>query len=383
MLYTSKNVECYNHYQRLGLSPIGSESDAKRPLKTLGRYGQYRAAAPPHPMFDDTWRGNIQLMLGQESYGPTKIVAVDLDGEEAKTRFARLADEHSPSEVHPWKRSLVFNTWVAKTPSGGEHYYFLVPDGTPVMSKLIWLGDGEHEEIRLLGEGKLAMAPPSTLDNGAHMYIFQPGCTPRDIPLPMLLPQWISDLPPAIPPRAPCNDAAYMGVSKEIPNKLSLAIGWGLRVLRGGCGEWVPCRVPWREDRKPSGRFNVESGVLKDFKTDESISFLALAVELGAYHDIPTAMSQLVPFKKGLNVASSKRRADLGDRDREVEVQAGQHGHGGRGAADRERKAAGLASPAAGAEAGQAWWEVPARVRASSSGGGEEGGARADSRHGG
>src|SRR5208283_3333841 len=99
--------------------------------------------------------------------------------------------------------SCMAGTWVVETPSGGFHFYYRLPEGKTVMEKLIWLGKGKHEEIRLLGEGKLAMAPPSTLDFGKHSYIFSGSCTPRHIKLPIFLPQWIIDLPPAFKPREP------------------------------------------------------------------------------------------------------------------------------------------------------------------------------------
>jgi hypothetical protein len=358
------SIASYDFYQRIGLSPLAADAEKKRPLGALGHYSIHRQPghAPEHAMFLDGWTGNVQLMLGRETYGDTKIVVLDLDGYEARVRMSKLVVDSS------WAVPL---TWAVETPNGGVHYYFRLPEGgRPVMERLIWLGKGKHEEIRLLGEGKLAMAPPSTLDFGKSEYIFSAGCTPRDVKLPAIVPQWILDLPPAFPPRDQAPDDPSLDYrAKHIRNKLSLARSWGLETFRGGGGNWVKCRVPWRDDNNPSGAFNVESGVFKDFATGESLSFVAFAVAIGAYPSKPEAASRLMPTNGGANrAANPNRRGDLDDRGPEGPQEAGGPGHaawwGGAGL-DQGPGGAPSGAPAAAAEG---WWEVPARVRPDSPG---------------
>ena len=281
-------------YRDLGLSPLPSRGDRKMPA--LPEYRQHRSEPLPDCWFRDWKAPNIQLMCGCEAYGPTKILVVDCDGEEAKRAWGKIASAHGPLDYG----------WLVKTGSGGSHWYFRVPDDvTSVPTGMIWgvwdtYGDDgrgkwcKHKEIKILGEGALAVAPPSRhVETGAKYEFcgFNP-VTKSELPE---APRWLLDMPRLSAPRF--GEKESRGRSSpspnrqqlldSIPDKAALAASWGLRLTSVGPNQsgWMTCRAVGRDDSTPSAAFHAQTGIYKDFSDGSTLGLFDLAAALGAFGD--------------------------------------------------------------------------------------------------
>ena len=263
-------LDAARYFKSIGLVPLPSKMDRKQP--TLHEYRKYRTeSVPPGVYFDDQWQTtNLQLMTGVETPGATKIVVVDLDGPEAAAawRAICLRQQYSLSggKNHPW---------VATTGSGGTHLYFRVPVVSPVPSRMIWglydtlTGWVKHREIRILGDGGLAVAPPSLRVDGAGCYAWHGRFSPRTIPMPDVAPGWLLAMPGVVAPdRKPydqpepkhvncSHDGLRNKVIAAIPSqdKIGHARNWGLRFADAYPSlrqKWIPCHAIDREDKMPT-----------------------------------------------------------------------------------------------------------------------------------
>jgi len=281
-------------------------SKDRRKGPALDSYACYWSEPVPDSIFERWASRNIQLIAGTQSGAPRKIVVVDCDGIEAKEVWDRLCTMH---------KHETSGCWISRTGSGGYHFYFSLSDTTAAcQGGMLWgvwdtFGDGgkgkwvKHKELRILGDRDLVVAPPSRhVDTGVR-YVFLRGASPTDIPWPATAPSWLLALPrlAAAPrcypepkpnqstgPRLRPRGGGFMGremVLSTIPDKLALAREWGLKTARDGPNEqgWVPCRVPGRPDARPSGSFNVCSGVIQDRATMETSSLFDLGVALGRF----------------------------------------------------------------------------------------------------
>ncbi len=111
---------------------------------------------------------------------------VDLDGPEAIEAWKAICNKNQ----YTLKCSSSF-PWISTTGSGGTHIYFRVPSGTErCPSRMIWglydtlTGWVKHREIRILGDGALAVVPPSVRVDGTGSYSLHVHYNPRNIPLP-------------------------------------------------------------------------------------------------------------------------------------------------------------------------------------------------------
>jgi hypothetical protein len=79
------------------------------------------------------------------------------------------------------------------------------------------------------------------------------------------------------------------------PHHRELAAEWGVTFTgKVWDGDWAECHAVDREDRDPSAGLNLESGVYHDFGTEApGLSFFALAVAMGAFPDLTTAINSL------------------------------------------------------------------------------------------
>jgi Bifunctional DNA primase/polymerase, N-terminal len=299
---------CVDYYRKLGLCPLPSRMDFKKPW--LPTYAEHYGPTPvPGWVYEQWATTNVQIITGTKTSTPTRIIVVNLDGPEALEAWGRITERHGyrPSRG-----------WVATTGGGGRHHYFRLPPGVEVCpSGIIWglldswgkRGRGEwlkHKEIRILGDNALVVAPPSIHVDTGIRYKFDDDASPKLHRLPEVAPGWLLNMPRLFRPRfgeptAPRRDpAAYEWLSDNYYERTEVldAVGndkfdiarreWGLISTVEGPNPngWCPCYVPGREEprySRPSGSFHFRDGTFQDRKDLSSISFFDLAVALGAY----------------------------------------------------------------------------------------------------
>jgi hypothetical protein len=304
--HSERVLAAARYFQKIGLSPIPAAANAKRPDPRLGGYAKFRNQSLDKSWWDHKDWLNLQLMCGCEVFGERKIIVVDCDGHTAATQVWPHMNKHY---------GRADRTWTVQTPSGGRHYYYLIPvEIVRVPSRMIWglwstWGSTEdpakgtwlpHEEVRILGDGSLSMAPPSALDGKGEGYTFVDGHSPRNMELPAIAPKWLIDLPAAtaLSPNSVTSSASARALQctngMDSIDKISVARSWGVKFTGGRNPRgWLPCHVPWREDRTPSGSFHADSGILRDNKDGTSVSLCSLGVRLGVYPDSLSAFKDL------------------------------------------------------------------------------------------
>lgn len=304
-------IRAAQFYRRLGFNPLPSRCDDKRPVICYA--GLWETPLPPD-LFESAARRhfgeyggiNIQLMTGLR-WG---LVVVDLDGAEAAEVWPAFG-RHDP-------------TWEVANGGPGRHLWFTPPpglDACPSRSRLWGIPDGvdahgratwqKHKAVELLADRKLAIAPPSTHPGHGREYRFLPGRSPREIALPAPLPGWVLDLPnldapPPPPPRparvplapapAPAGTYDARAVYDAIGDKRALAESWGVRVTGrpGGRGA-LRAHAIGRDDRRPSGLFNPETGRYWDpwVNGGRGVGLFDLALRLGIYESFSDCVNDL------------------------------------------------------------------------------------------
>lgn len=271
----------------MGFMPIPTSMD-RHPRCS---WSSFRTSPPPaYWHLSDLWRNSmIQLMCGINVKSARKLMVLDLDGQAACGVWAKKAGSRG------WP--TIGSTWASGTPSGGVHLYFLIEGETgPIRSGPLWLGIGKHQEIRRLGDGALATAPPSCRDDGKR-YAWLEGSGPGDIPLPATAPQDVLSAPvvsmkPTLVPRSVGKGSSAKWVLKVDPYELAERLGIHIcgRVRQGG---WVNCRAYDRDDGRPSANYNVETGSYVDFATGRRSNAVEIAVERGLYRAHSDARREL------------------------------------------------------------------------------------------
>lgn len=303
----SRAKRCVDHYRSLGLCPLPSRMDIKGPM--LPTYAEHYGPTPvPESAYADWRTTNVQIITGAKSPTPAKIVVVDCDGPKAHDVWKAMcaANNYTPN-----------GAWVCRTGSGGHHYYFSLPSAESCPGGMLWgiwdtWGDNgkgkwlRHEEVRLLGDRALVIAPPSIHVETGSPYSFDSLANPNKIRLPVEAPAWLLAMPllatprcysepprpPVAPPR-PARTSDRWYTRDEVLDaiggrKLAEAKTWGL-VTKSDMPNpsgWVVCWVPGREDPRhsnPSGSFNFRDGTLQDRKDLSTISLFDLGVLLGRY----------------------------------------------------------------------------------------------------
>lgn len=118
---------------------------------------------------------NFGLPLGNASH----MVGIDIDGELGN----QLLEE--------WSQGDLPETWTFTTKSGRRLLY-AIPENLKVKKYKEASKEKVHEELALLGDGQQTVIPPSIHPTG-YVYTWVDGCSPFDIPLPAMAPQWILD----------------------------------------------------------------------------------------------------------------------------------------------------------------------------------------------
>lgn len=297
----------------LGWNALPSRMDRKCPM--LPSYTDYWNERVPVSIYDDWRTTNIQVITGAK-WG---LCVVDCDGEASHRVWRDINHAHETTRTSP--------TWVTRTGGGGWHYWFTLPawvDQCP--SRRLWglwdtwagpkhEGDWvKHQEVRLLADQSLVIAPPSVHVTTGQAYEWFDRRGPELMPRPAPAPAWLLDMPAIVNPRtteftpppavsrpekAAVRPAGAIvdrdEVIAAIPDKIALARAWGLRVAasKPNAKGWVACHAIGREDRNPSASISVETGVYSECRDGERLSFFDLAARLGVYPDWQTAKADL------------------------------------------------------------------------------------------
>lgn len=288
-------------YHERGFNPLPSDPETRHPLmRTYVRERDH--GIRPHQL-ESWWAPNIQIALGRH----WDLCLLDVDGLAGLNWLIDRVEDHGP--LPP--------TWIIQTPRCGWHFWFAWPVVAPeaeIRVHQLWKGSGDHEGVELLGDGRLAMAPPSyrILDDGeCRVYSFVAGQSPYSLPRPAPLPGWVLGLvpppPPALPPPPPkappkrvrvCGRYGRGQVQRALTpeQRLEIAVRSGLRVVsrRPNLRGWITCKSPYRDDKHPSGRFHPGSGVYTEQPgAPVTVRFFDLLVTLGAYCSWQDAVNDL------------------------------------------------------------------------------------------
>lgn len=183
----------YDYIEKYSLSVIPIRKGEKKPDITSWMPYQQRLPTQSEldSWFSEGHKKNIAVVTGHLS----GIVVLDLDEKNGKSASKTLAElGYELPEV----------TVIARTPSGGWHYYFKHP-GFHVSTRA-----GVLEGIDIRGDGGCTVLPPSKLQEGSYEWLFSPDSTPiADMP------EWLQDLCKPVE-RAPRAVEAPMEWEKEV-----------------------------------------------------------------------------------------------------------------------------------------------------------------------
>lgn len=225
-----------------------------------------------------------------------------------------VLDVDNPKAASVWfgSRRPLPNTWMTMTGSGGRHLYYRVPEtwNTPIYNVDLWKGEGTHEEVKLLGDRKHAICPPSCY--GPKKYKWADGTSPLQCRL-AYAPYWLlremvdkreEDKYVAAPQPVITDDYVLPLVRQSrvydtnlldrIPNKLDLLVAWGLRLAnqRPNSSGWLYCYRPMGKDRHPSASVRPETGQVWIAGVG-TLNFFEVTVALGVFPDVATSIKTL------------------------------------------------------------------------------------------
>ncbi|MEE8301600.1 MAG: bifunctional DNA primase/polymerase, partial [Candidatus Tectomicrobia bacterium] len=116
--------------------------------------------------------GNVGVVCGQGS----GLVRIDADGEAGEAL------------LHEWSQGDLPKTWMFQTPVSGPQRLYAWPRTLPCKSTSK-TAEGDHNELRLMGNGEQTVMPPSRHPDGGP-YAWVEGHSPDDIP-PEKAPVWL------------------------------------------------------------------------------------------------------------------------------------------------------------------------------------------------
>lgn len=287
-------ARCARAYRAMGYNVLPSRRDRKGPA--LPEYKKYWKEPCPVELYEKNATGNIQIVCG----AMWRLAVLDLDGAIAIKAFEEM------SEGKP-----VPETWIVENGSNdGRHLYFTIPCGvTEVKSRDVW-GLWElpankwrrRAKIEILGDSKLVMAPPSVHPDHGGRYHFVEGRSPKEIPVPAEMPAWMLLLPGIEEPNkkqehvasiqpirvAPgANQGQWLTTAQVIdmiPDKVSMAVSWGLKLETGKPNQdgWVRCYRAGSNEGNASAGISVKTGQYWE-DGQRQVSLFDLGVKLGRY----------------------------------------------------------------------------------------------------
>ena len=281
-------------YRGWGFNPLPSRSDAKRPFV---RYAEFWEKTYPAEEFARFAPENIQVMCGTF----WNLVVLDVDGPAAMDWLKRTRKPMPP-------------TWTVSNNENGFHCWYRIPaDWSGLLdSCVIYDGEGKHSEVARKADRSLIVAPPSHHVERRTRYQWHgERWNPINGRPPAIAPDWLltfkqakvqRPIPTIIRPNF--NAKRYDGkrrygwqeVSEAIPDKLSIAQYYGLRVPSRipSNSEWIPVFRD-DQDRTPSATFNRQTGftILRGGGGEQRLSFFQLLVYLGAFASVSDAINTL------------------------------------------------------------------------------------------
>lgn len=181
----------------------------KAPMHT---WKERQGHLPTAPQVAAHWRtypiGNVGCVLGQVS----GLVRVDVDGAPGE---AALTD---------WSQGDLPPTWEFCSSAAGRGLLYRWPHAQPCHTVVKDSPDGQHTELRLMGNGSQTVLPPSRHVSGS-IYTWVPGHSPDALPL-APAPAWLvarmtveprPEQPSQAPPEAP-TEAYAAELLRYIPN---------------------------------------------------------------------------------------------------------------------------------------------------------------------
>lgn len=108
----------------------------------------------------------VGVRCGQTAFDGTRFFVVDIDVKDGQPGLESWDDVVAEC---PDLKPITSETVCVETPSGGFHYYFVVPDGRECPTN-----GRPWEGIDIRGEGGYVVAPPSELPNGQYRWVRDP-----------------------------------------------------------------------------------------------------------------------------------------------------------------------------------------------------------------
>jgi hypothetical protein len=141
-------------------------SPGKAPMRQWKAWQtQLPTRADVQALWDQYPIGNVGIVLGQGS----GVVRIDSDG----AAGIALLQAWSGGDLPP--------TWTFLSPSGGQGWLYAWPRDL-FCKTTTKAAPGEHQELRLMGNGSQTIVPPSRHPKGGH-YVWASGASPNDLPL--------------------------------------------------------------------------------------------------------------------------------------------------------------------------------------------------------
>jgi Bifunctional DNA primase/polymerase, N-terminal len=157
-------------YKQSELSVIALVSKSKKPQHLKWEEYQHVIANEEqlNQWFSTSGQHNVGIITGAVS----KILVIDIDGQEAQTRFHERIEEIQDKDL----LMSINKTMKIKTGSGNINVVIgfnpneFEDNKDETKNRILWKGNEEgHSEIRVKGEGGYVVAPPSIHPNG-HKY---------------------------------------------------------------------------------------------------------------------------------------------------------------------------------------------------------------------
>ena len=155
-------------YNRRELSVIALVSKSKKPQRL--KWDEYQHVMAKEEQLKEWFcttgqRNNVGIITGTVS----KILVIDIDGQEAQTRFQKKIEGIQDQDI----LTSINRTMKIKTGSGNINVVIgfnpeeFDTNRKKIKNRILWKGNGSgHSEIRIKGEGGYIVAPPSIHPNG-------------------------------------------------------------------------------------------------------------------------------------------------------------------------------------------------------------------------